>query len=89
MAVKVEKLDKNELSKRGVFLWPIWEKAESKFEWSYDNTEECYFLKGKVILHTDSGEKIEFGKGDFVTFPEGLECTWEITETVEKHYNFK
>ena len=26
--------------------------------------------------------------GDMVTFPKDLECTWQITEAVTKHYNF-
>ncbi|MFH0764257.1 MAG: cupin domain-containing protein [Candidatus Omnitrophota bacterium] len=33
--------------------------------------------------------KEELGKGDFVTFPEGLACTWDIKIPVKKHYNFK
>ncbi len=31
----------------------------------------------------------EFGKGDFVTFPKGLSCVWDIKEPVKKHYNFR
>jgi len=89
MKVKVEKLREDELKKRGVSSWPIWEKEVSCFPWSYDQTEECYLLKGKVVVETQGGEKVEFGKGDFVTFPEGLSCTWDIKEAVRKHYNFK
>jgi len=31
---------------------------------------------------------MEFGRGDLITFPRGLSCTWEILEPVEKHYDF-
>ncbi len=89
MKVKVEKLREDELKKRDVSSWPIWEKEVSRFPWSYGQTEECYLLKGKVVVETENGEKIEFGKGDFVTFPQGLSCVWDIKEAVRKHYNFK
>lgn len=89
MEVKVEKLNQKELEKRGVFSWPIWEKEISRFEWEYDSIEECYFLEGRVIVETKDGKKVTFGKGDFVTFPKGLLCSWEVKEPVQKHYRFK
>ena len=89
MEVKVQKLDKKALDKMGVFSWPVWEKEASKFDWHYDSIEECYFLDGAVTVKTKDGESVKFGKGDFVTFPKGLACTWEISHPVRKHYNFK
>lgn len=89
MDIKVEKLNRKELEKRGVFSWPIWEKEVSRFDWKYDDIEECYFLKGKVTVETQNGDSVSFGKGDFVTFPKGLSCVWDIKEPVRKHYNFK
>jgi len=59
------------------------------FDWYYDDTEECYLLEGKVIVETEDGEKAEFGKGDYVTFPKRLSCVWDIKEPVKKHYTFK
>ena len=46
-------------------------------------------MEGKVVVETEDGERMEFGKGDFVTFPKGLSCIWDIKEPVKKHYNFK
>ena len=89
MEIKVEKLSQDELNKRGVLSWPIWEKEVSRFDWHYDEVEECYFLNGKVTVTTKDGKKVNFGKGDFVTFPNGLSCTWDIKEPVKKHYNFR
>jgi uncharacterized cupin superfamily protein len=71
-----------------VFSWPIWEKEVSRFDWCYDDEERCYFLAGKVTVETKNG-KVSFGKGDFVTFPKGLKCVWDIKEPVRKHYNFR
>lgn len=89
MDIKIEKLSQEELKRRDVFSWPIWEKEISRFDWHYDDTEECYLLEGKVAIETNDGKKVHFGKGDFVTFPKGLSCTWDIQKPVRKHYNFK
>ncbi|MBF0606988.1 MAG: cupin domain-containing protein [Magnetococcales bacterium] len=86
--ITIKKPTDTELNEMGVSKWPIWEKEVSKFDWSYDSTEMCYLLAGRVVVKTDSGE-VEFGKGDFVTFPEGLSCTWDVKEPVRKHYKFK
>ena len=32
--------------------------------------------------------KVRFGKGDLVTFPQGMECTWHVIKPIRKHYNF-
>jgi len=87
--IKVEKVSKDKLKEMGIFAWPIWEKEASRFPWSYDQMEMCYILEGEVMVETKDGKKVTFGAGDFVTFPKGLECTWEIRKPVRKHYNFK
>lgn len=89
MDIKIQKPNEEDLEKRGVLSWPIWEKEVSRFDWHYDSTEECYLLEGKVVIETDDGGKVEFGKGDFVTFPKGLSCVWDVREPVRKHFNFK
>jgi uncharacterized cupin superfamily protein len=86
--IKIERPSAEKLKELGVFSWPIWEKEVSKFDWHYDEQESCYLLKGKVTVTTKGGEKAEFGAGDFVVFPQGLNCVWDIQEAVRKHYNF-
>ena len=88
MNVTVERPTQESLKERGVFSWPIWEKEVSKFEWHYDETEQCYFLKGKVVVETKDGNNVAIESGDFVTFPKGLSCVWHVKEPVRKHYNF-
>ena len=68
-------------------LWPTWEKEESKFPWEYDKQETCLILKGKALVKTPEGN-VEFGAGDYVVFPVGLKCTWEIKDKIKKHYRF-
>ncbi len=88
MNIKVEKLSSEEIAKRGIKKWPIWEKEVSRFDWTYDSQEECLFLEGEVTVETKDGKKVNFGKGDFVTFPKGLSCVWNVKRTVKKHYYF-
>ena len=89
MEIKVQRLGQGKLKKMGVFAWPIWTKEVSRFDWSYDCVEECYILEGEVVVESKDGKKVCFGKGDFVTFPQGLSCVWDIKKPVSKHYNFK
>lgn len=84
------KVDKNptsdKLEELSVSEWPIWTKEASEFPWSYDESETCYFLEGDVIVTPEGGEPVEIGKGDLVTFPKGMSCTWNIRKDVKKHY---
>lgn len=88
MKIEVKKPSDQELRKKNVTTWPIWEKEVSRFDWHYDTSEECYLLEGKVVVETPDGEQVTFGKGDFVRFPKDLSCVWDIKEKVTKHYNF-
>ncbi|MFA7711695.1 MAG: cupin domain-containing protein, partial [Candidatus Neomarinimicrobiota bacterium] len=50
--------------------------------------EICYFLEGEVEVVPESGQPVKIKKGDLVTFPQGLTCTWKISKPVRKHYRF-
>ena len=86
--IRVEKLGPEELKRQGVFSWPVWEKEVSRFDWTYDSEEQCYFLEGRVTVRAGE-ETAEIRAGDFVTFPRGTRCVWEIHEPVRKHYRFR
>ena len=77
-----------QLNMLGVYSWPIWTKEASTFPWTYDDKEMCLFLEGEVRVTPEGGKPVEMGKGDLVTFPKGMSCTWEIRQDVKKHYNF-
>lgn len=71
--------------------WPIWTCGVSRFEWEYTQTEKCLILEGKVTVHdlVDPKQSVSFGPGDYVVFPDGLKCVWNVTEPVKKHYDFE
>ncbi|MBF0186440.1 MAG: cupin domain-containing protein [Magnetococcales bacterium] len=87
--IRIENPSQEELTRLDVISWPIWEKEISTFPWTYDATETCYFLEGDVTVTTDDGESVTMGKGDLVTFPAGMSCTWDIRQPVRKHYTFE
>jgi len=85
--VTVKKPTADELKSLGVSEWGIWTKSPSDFPWHYDEKETCYFLEGEVVVDTPEGQ-VAMKKGDLVTFPEGLSCTWHVKKAVKKHYRF-
>ena len=88
MRIKIEKADKEKMEKQGVFSWPVWECEPSVFDWHYDREESCYVLAGEITVKTALVE-VAIGPGDYVTFPRGLDCTWQVTKPVRKHYTFR
>ncbi|OPZ99073.1 MAG: hypothetical protein BWY70_01071 [Bacteroidetes bacterium ADurb.Bin408] len=83
----VTKLTEKEITDRKIKSWPIWSKEISRFSWTYDSDEECQILEGEFRVETAEGI-FEVKAGDFVVFKKGLECVWDITKPVRKHYNF-
>lgn len=87
--IKIEKgVPETQLRKLGVFAWPVWEKELSEFPWFYDEQETCYILSGSVEVLPHGGKPVRIGKGDLVTFPKGMRCTWKVLRDVRKHYRF-
>lgn len=80
---------RDRLNELQVTSWPIWQKEVSEFPWTYDMQETCYFLEGDVIVTPTGGQPVQMGKGDLVTFPAGMSCTWKILQAVKKHYCFE
>ncbi len=78
---------REELESKSVFQWPIWECEVSEFPWIYSDKESCFILEGKIEVKTDD-EVVHIQPGDFVVFPAGLSCTWNVTSPVKKHYTF-
>lgn len=68
--------------------WGIWTKEPSVFPWHYETKETCYILDGKAEVSDEKGNTIVFQSGDWVEFEKGLTCTWNVVDTIRKHYHF-
>ncbi len=92
--IKITKLNEHEKKAMGIpdkprqeGPWGLWECGPSAFQWHYDDTETAYLYEGRVKVLTKEGE-FEIKGGDFVTFPAGMDCRWEVMEKVRKVYKF-
>ena len=66
-----------------------WGCPPSKFPWTYTATETCYLLEGRVKVYPDGyNDYVEIGPRDLVVFLKGIKCTQDVSEAVDKHYNF-
>ena len=68
--------------------WSIWECPPSQFDWKYDQDEHCFIIQGNVIVKTDN-ESVHLTSGDYVIFPKGLKCYWEVRDAIKKYFQFK
>jgi len=84
----IDNPSEEQLAKLGVRGWPTWSAEVSSFPWSYDELETCYFLEGDVVVTPDGGSPVHIGRGQLVTFPSGMSCTWQVRKPVHKHYRF-
>ncbi len=67
--------------------WPIWTCAPSTFDWEYEQEEHCYIVEGLVTV-TGKENTVNLKPGDYVIFPKGLKCVWNVHEPVKKHCFF-
>ena len=87
MNIQINKLTESEIAKKKITSWPIWTCDVSEFEWEYSEQEFCLLLEGEVEVSGDF-ETVKLGVGDYVVFPRGLKCRWNVISPVRKHYSF-
>lgn len=86
-SIQVEKNpSQSRLSALGITKWPTWQKEVSVFPWTFPEQEIAYILEGECIITPQGGAPVSFGKGDLVTFPAGMVCSWEVKQPLHKHY---
>ena len=93
--ITVEKISEEKKKQLGIPVvceetdeWSVWECEPSTFDWQYAQKEIAYVYQGKVKVKTKTGEAM-ITKGDLVTFPKGLSCTWNVLEKIRKVYRFE
>jgi hypothetical protein len=94
---EIELMNKEKAVKQGIFedvlklrdveSWPTWECEASTFPWTYEQSEEAYITEGECVVTPSTGEAVSIKAGDFVTFPKGMTCVWDVKAPMKKHYN--
>jgi len=84
----VKQLSEKEIQDKGIRSWSTWSCDKSEFIWEYSEQESCYIVEGQVDVTDESGETVSIGAGDFVVFPQGLKCTWNVHQGIFKHFSF-
>ena len=82
----VKQLSEDEIQEKGIRSWSTWSCDKSEFPWEYSEQETCYLIEGQVDVTSESGEKVSIGAGDYIIFPQGLKCTWNVHQGIYKHF---
>ncbi|MBN2325050.1 MAG: cupin domain-containing protein [Spirochaetes bacterium] len=83
-----KKMTQDEVDKRGIDSWGVWEKEPSEFDWEYTSEEHCYVIEGKAVV-SSGAESVTIEEGDYVVFPAGLKCRWRVERPLKKYYEFR
>lgn len=70
----------------GVYDWPMQSLEPGEFVHDYAQAETCYILSGSATLTPANGPILNIERGDLISFPAGLSCTWTIHSPVKTHY---
>lgn len=87
MEIKTIRAGEQFISAHKILSWPVWQSPVAEFDWQYPESEACLFIEGKAVVSWPSGS-VTVAAGDFVVFPRGLSCRWQVLEPVKKHYKF-
>ena len=68
--------------------WSIWTCEPSSFNWEYEQEEHCFIIEGNVVVEGLTN-KVNILAGDYVIFPQGLKCSWNVSKTIKKYYTYK
>ena len=88
--IKVTQPTPADVDKMQIKSWSTWGCGESRFPWSYGDTETAYLTKGIVTVTPDDATlpAVTLKRGDLAVFPAGMSCTWDVKEAISKHYKF-
>ncbi len=84
--ITIEKPDSAKL--QDVTQWPIWDKEPCSFDYDQEKTESFYVVSGNATLSTNADGDVHISSGDLVTVQRGQLVSWEIHESIKKHYKF-
>ncbi|MDE0765158.1 MAG: cupin domain-containing protein [Amylibacter sp.] len=66
-----------------------WEATPGTYHATYAEYEFVHIIEGKIIITPDGEQPNEVNAGDAFIVEPGFKGTWEILETVRKHFDIK
>ena len=87
VTISISQLTKDKIIEKNIESWPIWSCEISEFPWTYGQKETCLILEGEIIVTTET-ERVTIHSGDYVIFPKGLSCHWNVLKPVRKYHSF-
>ena len=76
-------------SSDGTMLAGYWEATPGTYHATYTAYEFVHMIAGKIIITPDGGAPVTVEAGDAFVVEADFKGTWEILETVRKHFDFK
>jgi uncharacterized cupin superfamily protein len=73
----------------GTMLSGIWEATPGTYHATYTAYEFVHMISGKIIITPDGGTPVTVKSGDAFVVENDFKGTWEIIESVRKHFDFK
>ncbi|NLM24896.1 MAG: cupin domain-containing protein [Firmicutes bacterium] len=83
----IKTMDLSEAKKLGIDSWSTWECEPSSFPWHYPEQETAYIYEGEVIV-TVGNQQTHITAGMLVSFPQGMDCHWDVKKKIRKAYTF-
>jgi uncharacterized protein len=68
------------------FFAGVWEATRGAWRVRYTENEFCHLLSGRIVITSETGERLEFAAGDSFVVPSGFAGTWEVVEDCRKLY---
>jgi len=75
----------SEEEKAFMVMQPVWGCGIGNFNWLYDDKIISWLTEGEATI-SYGGKSIIIKAGDFVIFPKGLSCSWDVSKPVKKHF---
>lgn len=66
----------------------VWQSTPGTYRARYEKWEFCHVLEGSCVITPDNGAAVALKAGDVFVVEPGFEGTWQILETMKKHYVF-
>jgi uncharacterized cupin superfamily protein len=76
-------------SEDGSMMSGYWEATPGTYHATYTEYEFVHLIEGKIVITADGQSPVTVAAGDAFVVEPNFTGTWEIVETVRKHFDIK